>query len=186
MNLIKATSVPKDPKDNVKAAEDFFMKVLTAYVIAAANAIMRDDTTLSIDELAQQITDKYVRVLSTPLDVDVSDQVTTYSSEVITLGLLWHNYHDAIREGDGHRVLLVWKFLLIVFKAANRTNYSKEAAILLSQFYHLLSERKAEELLYSRFVNTQGRLGCNIPCDLHLEHLNRRLKTVLQNLRSNL
>ena len=91
------------------------MKVLTAYVIAAANAIMRDDTTLSIDELAQQITDKYVRVLSTPLDVDVSDQVTTYSSEVITLGLLWHNYHYAIREGDGHRVLLVWKFLLIVF-----------------------------------------------------------------------
>ena len=31
-----------------------------------------------------------------------------------------------------------------------------------------------------------GRVGRNIPCDLHIEHLNRRLKCVLKNLRSNI
>lgn len=28
-------------------------------------------------------------------------------------------------------------------------------------------------MMTSRFVNTKGRCGCNLPCDLHLEHLNR-------------
>ena len=162
------------------------MKVLTGYIVAAGKEILKDNAVASVSELSTMIVEKYVRVLATPSFADHSDKVLTYSSEVITLGLLWHCYHDAVREGDGKRVLLIWKFLLIVYKAANRTNYCKEAAILLAQYYHLFSERKAEQLLFSRFINTQGRQGCNIPCDLHLEHLNRRLKTVLRNLRSNL
>ena len=36
----------------------------------------------------------------------------------------------------------------------------------------------------SRFVNTQGRRGCNVPCDLHIEHLNRRLKGIIKNMGS--
>ena len=83
-------------------------------------------------DLAQVIVDNYVRVLTTPQGIDTSDEVCMYGSEVITLGLLWDNYRDAIREGDGKRVLLVWKFLLIVFKASHRTNYSKEAVLLFS------------------------------------------------------
>ena len=35
-------------------------------------------------------------------------------------------------------------------------------------------------------VNTTNRCGHNIPMDLHLEHLNRRLKTTLQNMGSNI
>lgn len=184
--LVKATALPENPRDNMKMAEDFFMKVLTGYIVAAGKEILKETGVESVSELSCKIVEKYVRVLSTPSFVDHSDQVLTYSSEVITLGLLWHCYHDAVREGDGRRVLLIWKFLLIVYKAAERTNYCKEAAILLVQYYHLFSERKAEQLLFSRFINTHGRQGCNIPCDLHLEHLNRRLKTVLCNLRSNL
>ena len=37
----------------------------------------------------------------------------------------------------------------------------------------------------SRFVNTKGREGCKLPCDLHLEHLNRRLKGTLSRMESN-
>ena len=29
--------------------------------------------------------------------------------------------------------------------------------------------------MWSRFVNTTGKPGCNIPCDLFMEHLNRAL-----------
>lgn len=33
-------------------------------------------------------------------------------------------------------------------------------------------------------MNVHGRLGCNIPVDLHMEHLNRRLKCMMRNLGS--
>ena len=38
---------------------------------------------------------------------------------------------------------------------------------------YLFSERLRKQLIWSRFVNTHGREGYNIPLDLHLEHLNR-------------
>jgi len=81
--------------------------------------------------------------------------------------------------------MLHWKLLLVVFKSANRPNYGKEAVKLLLQQKYILSERKRMELMWSRSVNTKGRIGCNIPCDLHMEHLNRRIKTVMRNLGSN-
>ena len=105
---------------------------------------------------------------------------------MLILGLLWHCYYDAIKEGDGDCVMLIWKYLLLVFKASCRRNYSIEAAIVLLQKQYLLSPRKAAQLTWSRFVNTQGQIGCNLPCDLHMEHLNRRLKEVLQHLGSNI
>ena len=37
-----------------------------------------------------------------------------------------------------------------------------------------------------RFINTHGRQGCNVPCDLHMEHLNRRLKCAMRNMGANL
>jgi len=31
-------------------------------------------------------------------------------------------------------------------------------------------------------VNTKERTGCNVLCDLHLEHLNQRLETVVTSM----
>ena len=42
------------------------------------------------------------------------------------------------------------------------------------------------QLMWSRFINTHGRPGGNIPADLHMEHINRACKTVMKNLGSNL
>ena len=50
-----------------------------------------------------------------------------YAQEVIGLGVLWDCFHDAIKEGDDDRL----KYMLLTFKAARRTNYMKEAVILL-------------------------------------------------------
>lgn len=49
----------------------------------------------------------------------------------------------------------------------------------------LLSPRKIAELKWNRCINTVGRKGCNIPCDLHMEHLNKRLKMMIGNLGAN-
>uniref|UniRef100_A0A1X7VUI6 DUF6589 domain-containing protein n=1 Tax=Amphimedon queenslandica TaxID=400682 RepID=A0A1X7VUI6_AMPQE len=186
-NLLQATSVPKDPKQNVKATEDFLYKVLVGYIVAAAKEVLRTiNGPTTVQEVSQIIIDRYVRLLSVPTGIDESDAIATYTSELITLLLLWEDFHDATREGDGKRVMMLWKFLLIVFNATNRYNYRIEAVTLLLQYNFLFSERKAQQLAYSRFINTHGRIGCNISCDLHLEHLNRRLKAILRNLQSNM
>ena len=115
---------------------------------------------------------------STGQDKNV-DGVYEYARETLSLTLLHAEFQDAIREGDGERVLRVWKFLLPLFKVSNKVNYSIEAFNVLAQYFILLSPRLAEQLLWSRFINTHGRPGQNIPCDLHLEHLNQALKTAI-------
>ena len=94
-------------------------------------------------------------------------------------------FHDAIKEGDGLRVLRCWKYLLLLFKASQKKNYSIEAFQFLCQYHFYLPPQQAQQLLYSRFVNVHGREGRNIPCDLHMEHLNRTIKDALQHLGAN-
>ena len=65
-------------------------------------------------------------------------------------------------EHDGMRVLQCWKFMLLVFKAGNRTNYSIEALLLLAQYHLFPSQRLAQQLIWSRFINTQGWPGRHV------------------------
>ena len=101
--------------------------------------------------------------------------------------MIWFNFYDAIKEGDGERVLTIWKYLMVIFQQKNHRNYAKEAALLLISYNFTSSdsERVAAQLLTSRFANTKGHEGCNMPCDLHLEHLNRRLKGTISRMESN-
>ena len=167
--------------------EDFLKLVLDSHIVAAAQQILNSGWDGTLMQLADEIVKRYVRILSkdTCMPSAASDEVHIYASEVISLGLLWYNYLDATREGDGRRIMTIWKYLLLVFKKTNRTNYAKEAAIMLIQYHCLFSERKAAQIRNSRFINTQGRQGCNIACDLHMEHLNRRVKNVIQRMGSN-
>ena len=137
---------------------------------------------MTLSEVADTLVSIFVCILSK----QTNDDVYLYAYEVITLGLVWYGYRDACREGDGDRVLLIWKFLLLIFRVAKRKNYSKEAAILLVQDNFLLTKRQAAQLRYSRFINAHGRQGCNIPCDLFMEHLNRQLKSVIGNMGSSI
>ena len=111
---------------------------------------------------------------------------TSYVTDVITLGLLWHGFHDSVKEGDGgDRILLYWKFLLPIFQQTKHYNYREEAFNLLVQTIYL-SPRKFAELKWGRTINTHGRTGQNIPCDLHMEHLNRRLKMAIRSAGANI
>ena len=122
----------------MQAAEDFLDVVLDAHITVAANSLIEPNITL--EELSKKVVDKYVR-FSTTCNSDTDDGVHTYASEVMTLGLLWRNYYDSVREGDGKRVLSIWKYLILIFKARKSSNYSKEAAILLLQYHFIFSDR---------------------------------------------
>ncbi len=184
------TGVPSDPEDGVKATEDFLLVVLHAHVVAAARLLFSISHTDSVAYLAKS-------VVATFLDISLSeghpakdpggmlDGVHLYVVETITLTLLWYGFYDATKEGNGERVLRYWKYLLVLFKSTNHFNYAKEGVNLLLQHQYTVSKRKAAQIQWSRFVNTKGRPGCNMPCDLYMEHLNRRIKTILRNVGSN-
>ena len=48
-----------------------------------------------------------------------------------------------------------------------------------------MSPRQAGQLLWSRFVNIDGKPGKNVPVDLHMEHLNKIAKGAIGKLGSN-
>ena len=187
-NLVNNTTVPtSNVEKHMKATEDFFLMVLKAHVLSAAYTILHNSTNLHTTvSLAEAIVEKFVDIeIADVLPTVSNDRIHEYACEVLTLLLIWHNFYDATKEGDGDRLMLVWKLLLLIFKATNRRNYSKEAAILLLQKESLLPKRQAAQLVWSRFVNVRGIPGHNIPTDLHMEHLNRRLKTILRQTCSN-
>ena len=93
---------------------------------------------------------------------------------------------DGICEGDGQRIIRCWRYFLLLFKAANCVNYSIEAFSLLVHYQFLLPPRIAMQLMWSCTVNTHGRPGKNIPCDLHMEHLNREAKKCITGLGANI
>ena len=115
----------------------------------------------------------------------LDDSVRNYADEVFSLGMFLLEFIDAIHEGDGGRILRCWKFMLLIFKASNKTKYSIEAFNLLSQYYFILSKRLSKQLLWSRTVNVHGQPGKNIPMDLHMEHMNRMFKNAISKLGPN-
>ena len=86
-----------------------------------------------LHDVAMAIIDNTVD-LSTTFSNDIDDtpsimidHIMEYACEVVSLGLLFLNYRDAIKEGDGEWVILCWKYMLLIFKATNRSNYAVEA-----------------------------------------------------------
>ena len=114
-----------------------------------------------------------------------SDEVFNYSSNLLKICLLYAQFKDAIKEGDGKRILQCWRYLLPVFHNSKRKNYCLEAFNLLCQFHYDLAPQQAAQLIWSRTINTHGIRGRNIPFDLHLEHLNRLCKDSINNLGAN-
>ena len=70
--------------------------------------------------------------ISFSLSVESSstDGVLNYANEVMSLGIFYMNFKDAIR-GDGKRVLLCWKYLLSLFRVTNRRNDTCEVFSML-------------------------------------------------------
>lgn len=179
--------MPAEPASNMNSAEAFLEDALSAYVIAAACSVLniRDAKNFlekevdlpcyqSLDKLATNIVENFTDIASYGDQCfSYSDEVRRYTTDTMTLSLLWAAYHDASREGDGQRVIDIWKHLLLVFRLSKRSNYAQEAATLLTQIEYLASPRMKQQMMYSRFVNIRGILGKNVPCDLHMEHLNR-------------
>ena len=181
MQLLGMSSVNEIPSSSViESPEGSWMKddsERKSILMEVATLIVEQNVDLSMTFSDSQSSDLAKR--------SAADSVYSYSCEVLSLGLLFLEFKDAIRHGDGDRDFIVWKYFLLLFKASKRSNYSIEAFTLLSQYHLILAPHLAEQLKWSRFINTHGLLGHNTSCDLHMEHLNREAKTAIDGLGAN-
>ena len=209
-NLINRTNVASKPKANFNSCNDFFHAVITGYILAAAmeelgmenlhdtpsKAVVPSPNTAwmgtnierlaLLTEISESIARRYITIsFNKRSTISSGYGAYDYSRHLLTIGCLYLEYNDAIKEGDGMRVLQCWKYLLPIFQNSGRKNYTIEAFKLLYQYYYGLPPRQAQQLLWSRFINTQGIHGKNIPMELHQEHLNRVCKTSIEALGPN-
>lgn len=115
-----------------------------------------------------------------------ADYLFNYHSAKLTFGLVLGDINDAIREGDGDRLMDLYKMALPIYYSHGRTKYQYTTLLLLVKTEALLSKVQAFRLKWNRFCNTRGKKGHNISLDLRLEQFNNLLKAFLKVLGSNL
>ena len=203
-NLINWKNVVTEPSKEMNACEEFLVVALSAHVLSSALEILQMD---SLDDVPSS-TSIFPPKMETWKDSKAAKKAdlyglceaivkrfnniaylgsnnTVYSSKIFSLGLLYVEYNDAIKEGDGARLLRCWRYLLPLFKVTQHKNYSNEILNALYSYHFLLSERPKSQLLYSCFINTRGIASHNIAADLHIEHMNRVVKEAIKGLGSN-
>lgn len=116
------------------------------------------------------------------------DDVFDYHCGFMNMALLLRNFRDAIKEGDGDRIINCIKMFLLHFKqdGSGSTKYALEALYHLFQVLAILSPRETERLKWNRTVNNQGGDGNNVAMDVALEHDNHALKEIIRGLGANI
>lgn len=107
------------------------------------------------------------------------DHKKEHSEGRLAFGFLLADMQDAVKEGDGERLLRLYSVALMLYKAYGHTQYAFSTLLLTLQVNYTLSPRLAHSLTWNRFWNGRGGRGRNISLDLHLEHLNNFLKSFL-------
>ena len=70
-----------------------------------------------LSEICGKLMEKYLRFSFNEIYVPSEDKKLEYAIQIISLGCF---YSDAIREGDGIRVLRCWRYLLPIFWNSGR------------------------------------------------------------------
>ncbi len=147
--------------------------------------MMRNQSLLS--SVAQTVVKEFTVIPEALLGesvIDSGDKVHGYARVLCHFASLVLLFVDAWKEGDGERVIRLWKILMLHFHAEKKTKYALEALRLQFQLA-TLQPYLSHQLTWGRFINTHGGLGRNIPCDLHNEHINKLYKNIISNMGAN-
>ena len=125
-NLIHRSSVLVSPKECMNATEDFLQVILEGRLLAASSQICGsasvEDFLEKVPEqqtlagLADAIVTSFIKPFFFSQTAHAGDQVHKYSCDVLILSLVWYSLRDAVREGDGPSVLLMWKVMMTAFR----------------------------------------------------------------------
>nr|XP_054769935.1 uncharacterized protein LOC129277786 [Lytechinus pictus] len=116
---------------------------------------------------------------------DDVDSKYEYSKALLHLGLGEMVRHDAIREGDGNRMIQHWLLDLPRFFDKHHSKYFSEGHQLLMDVNGGVSDRIAYQMKWNRTVNVYGGEGNNVGKDFGLESMNKDFMNVLRDTSSN-
>ena len=114
------------------------------------------------------------------------DNVYNYHKAKLCYGFVLADFNDAIREGDGERVISLYRILLLIYKSHCCIKYAYTTLMLLVKITALLKMSQVFRLKWNRACNAIGKRGRNIPLDLQFEHDNNFVKAFLKALGANL
>lgn len=106
-------------------------------------------------------------------DIKKEDHIFNYGCLHISLGLLIRDAEDSVKEGDGQRLVRVWKFLTLLFRLKGCHKYALAGIRLIASIEGLLTPRKAHQLIWNRFAGLKHGPGTRISRDERLEQLNK-------------
>ena len=202
-SLLNRTSITKSPKKYVNATVDFLLTVVKWHILGAACQVLRatklnsklnlppclDKCSIAqqyiyLRTVAAQVVDQCTLIegaLTAESVVETKDSVYNYVRTLCHFVSMIMEVKDAWEEVDGERVIHCWRLLIPHFKVLDRRKYALEFLRLQFQIQATLSPDLAHQLTWNRFINTHGGPGHNIPCDLHNEHLNKLVKSIINN-----
>ena len=122
-NLIKATAIPKYPKQNFKATEDFLLRRICCCSQGCHEKQWRDRYSSRsfrahcwwVCLIAECTNWKWWIGCCTNILVGDNDTV-----------FIAGGFSRCHKRGVGDKLMMLWKFMLIVFDAGNRYNYRKK------------------------------------------------------------
>ena len=148
-NKINRTNVPKHPKSNFNACDDFLETIIVGHILSAALSTLKlgdindqlsgkgfgvsslenlwtytdEERRAVLHSISTTIVENFVWFsFNAPPDVAMrEDGIHNYACQLLSIGLFYLSYKDAIREGDGQRVLECWHYLLPVFHNSGRS-----------------------------------------------------------------
>lgn len=97
---------------------------------------------------------------TTPLqESKPGDDVYNYNYALMTDCFLFFNFLDAIKEGDGARIMRQYKYIMLYCKAdgSHSTKYALECLHQFFLVHALLSQRDSERFVWNRSVNNSGK-----------------------------
>lgn len=104
------------------------------------------------------------------------DGIFNYGCLHITLGLLIRDAEDAVKEGDGDRLIRVWKFLTFLYRLNGANKYALAGLCVQASILGLLTPRGDHRFKGNRFTGFQEGPGTRISRDLCLEQHNKITK----------
>lgn len=115
------------------------------------------------------------------------DDVFSYNCALLADGLFFLNFLDAVKEGDGIRLMRQYRYMLLYCRADGHSSNKYALECLFQSFCadSLLSPRDRERFVWNRSVNNRGGRGNNIPHDLEVGHSNLFNKGAVKNLGPN-
>jgi len=187
-NRLNRSNLPADVTKDFNSCDDFIEIVTKSYGMESVSDSLPtlpadfltkpDDYRKSyLETLCGNLYDQFISLsynsASNKFVYNKDDDVSGYAIQLLRICSLYLEFSDAIREGDGLRVLRCWRYLIPIFRESHSINYSIEAVEIVHQYMYALSPQLAKQLIWGRFVNVHGVPGSNISLDLHMEHLNR-------------